>query len=136
MSLDERGRLGEPHQPVTAQRVVEAILFAADGPLSAARIAEIAGAGGPGQVKKHIDSLNRCYEEMGCAFRIEAIAGGYQMLTLPEYGRWISKLRRVRAESKLSAAALETLAVVAYRQPVLRADIEAIRGVSVGEVLN
>ncbi len=58
------------------------------------------------------------------------------MLTLPAYNNWVSKLLSLRRETKLSPAALESLAVVAYRQPVVRADIEAVRGVAVGDVLN
>lgn len=70
-----------------------------------------------------------------CAFRIEEIAGGYQMMTLPAYNPWLRKLLRVRTDNKLTQAALETLAIVAYKQPLIRADIEAIRGVASGEVL-
>jgi segregation and condensation protein B len=121
---------------VTAQSVVEAVLFCAEEPLAPAKIAQILGTGDARDVRKHVDALNQRYEQMGCAFRIESIAGGYQMLTLAPYAGWVEKLRRVRAESKLSPAALETLAVIAYRQPVPRADIEAVRGVAVGEVLN
>ena len=88
------------------------------------------------EVKKHIAALNEKYEAGGTSFRIDEIAGGFQMMTLPEYNTWLAKLSKTRSESKLSAAALETLAVVAYKQPVLRADIEAIRGVAAGDMLN
>jgi len=125
-----------PPAQISPQSVVEAVLFAADAPLPAARIAEILGVGDARDVRKHIEALNRKYEQMGASFRIETLAGGFQMLTLPDYNIWVSKLRKKRAESKLSQAALETLAIVAYKQPVLRAEIEAIRGVSAGEVLN
>lgn len=121
---------------VTATSVVEALLFCADGPLPGVKISQIVGAGDAKDVRKHVEALNQRYEQMGSTFRIEQIGGGYQMLTLPQYSQWVEKLKRVRAESKLSQAALETLAIVAYRQPVLRADIEAVRGVAVGEVLN
>lgn len=121
---------------ISAPSIVEAILFAADAPLPASKIAEIAGAGNARNLKKHIASLNEAYEQRGAAFRIEEIAGGYQMLTLPAYNEWVSKLLRARQETKLSQAALETLAIVAYKQPILRADVEAIRGVAAGEVLN
>ncbi|HUW81213.1 MAG TPA: SMC-Scp complex subunit ScpB [Phycisphaerae bacterium] len=121
---------------VTAQAVVEAVLFAADGPLPGTKIAQVLAAGDARDVRKHVEALNQRYKETQSAFRIEEIAGGYQMLTLPEFSRWIDKVRRVRSESKLSQAALETLAIIAYRQPILRADIEAIRGVAAGEVIN
>lgn len=121
---------------VEAARVVEALLFATDSPLPAGKIAQIMGVGDARSVRKHIDALNDDYEQTGRAFRIEEIAGGYQMLTLPTYNPWLSNLLRVKQESRLSPAALETLAIIAYKQPVLRAEIEAIRGVAVGEVLN
>ncbi len=114
---------------------VEAILFATDSPLTAAKIAQVAEFEGPREVKHAIASLNERYEQFGSAFRIEAIAGGFQMLTLPQYQEVLSRLLSARAETKLSQASLETLSIVAYRQPILRADIEAIRGVACGEVL-
>ena len=114
---------------------VEAILFATDTPLAPARIAQVAELPGQREVKGAIAALNARYERMGCSFRIERIAGGYQMLTLPEYHDVLSRLLRSRSETRLSRPALETLAIVAYRQPVLRADVEAIRGVSCGDVL-
>jgi len=128
---------GPAEQPsVTAEAVVEAVLFAADGPLPGTKIAQVLATGDARDVRKHVEALNQRYKDTQSAFRIEEIAGGYQMLTLPEFSRWIDKVRRVRSESKLSQAALETLAIIAYRQPILRADIEAIRGVAAGEVVN
>jgi segregation and condensation protein B len=115
--------------------VVEAVLFSTDAPLSSGKIAQILGIGTAGDVKRHIESLNRRYTESGSAFRIDEIAGGFQMFTLPDYNPWIAKMHRARAESRLSQAALETLAIVAYKQPIMRADIEAIRGVAVGDML-
>lgn len=127
-----------PAQPkeITTQSVVEAILFASDTPLPAGKIAQIVGAGDAREVKKHIAALNEKYEAGGAAFRIDEIAAGFQMLTLPEFNTWLSKLSKARSDSKLSQAALETLAVVAYKQPVLRANIEVVRGVAAGEMLN
>lgn len=126
---DETGEI------VEARSVVEAILFATDSPLSSTRIAQIMGVGDGRSVRKHITALNETYERQGAAYRIEEIAGGFQMLTLSRFNPWLAKVLRARQESRLSPAALETLAIVAYKQPVLRAEIEAIRGVSVGEVL-
>ena len=121
---------------ITTESVVEALLFATDSPLPAPRIAQILGVGDARSAKKHIAALNARYEQGGASFRIEELAGGFQMLTLPAYNNWVGKLHSVRRESRLSPAALETLAVVAYKQPVLRADIESVRGVAVGDVLN
>ena len=127
---------GESAGEISTERVVEAILFAADEPLTPAKIVSILGTGSAREVRKIIETLNDDYTKAGHAYRVEEIAGGYQMLTLPEYNTWLRRLRQSRQESKLSPAAMETLAVVAYKQPVVRAEIEAIRGVSVGEVLN
>ena len=114
--------------------VVEAILFTTDSPLAPAKIANVAQA--PLRAVKHaISALNARYEQAGSAFRIEEIAGGFQMMTLGEYHEVLSRLLQVRADTRLSGAAMETLAIIAYRQPILRADIEVIRGVASGEVL-
>jgi len=121
---------------ISTDRVVEAVLFAADTPLPPQKIVAILGTGTVREVRKIVDGLNKTYARGGHAFRIEEIAGGYQILTLPQYNTWLRRLRQSKQESKLSPAAMETLAVVAYKQPVVRAQIEAIRGVSVGEVLN
>ena len=121
---------------ITTESVVEAILFATEEPLSARKIADLLGTGTAKDIKQNIQALNQKYAEMNASFRIEEIAGGFQMLTLPEYNTWLSKYREARSESKLSQAALETLAIVAYKQPVLRAEVEVIRGVSAGDMLN
>ncbi len=135
---DESESSDEPrntnHETLTVESVIEAVLFASDEPLTAARLANIVETTTK-QIRDHIDNLNKKYEENNNAFRIEQIAGGYQMLTLSSYNHWLKQLLRVRSETKLSPAALETLAIIAYKQPVIRADIEAIRGVAVGEVI-
>lgn len=120
---------------VTVSSVIEALLFSSDRPLPASRLAQLAGVGDAADVREHIARLNEGYERIGASFRIEAIAKGYQMMTLPSYDRWVSQLLQARKDLRLSSAALETLAVVAYKQPVLRAQIDAIRGVASGEVL-
>ncbi|MEJ5260407.1 MAG: SMC-Scp complex subunit ScpB [Anaerohalosphaeraceae bacterium] len=119
----------------TFETVIEAVLFASDEPLKPAKLAEIAEAGTLKQIHQCVRDLNRKYREGGFSFRIEKIAGGYQMMTLPVFNPWLSKLVKVRADNKLSPAALETLAIIAYKQPIIRADIEAIRGVASGEVI-
>ncbi|MBN1346808.1 MAG: SMC-Scp complex subunit ScpB [Phycisphaerae bacterium] len=126
----------ESGQTIEAETVVEAILFATDTPLAPKRIAQVMGVGDGRSVRKHIKGLNKRYEEQGAAFRIEEVAGGFQMLTLSDFNPWLRQLLRARQDSRLSPAALETLAIVAYKQPVLRAEVEAIRGVAVGEVMN
>jgi len=120
---------------VDAIACVEALLFASDSPLAPARIVQAAGLKVPSDVKRAVETLNARYAEIGAAFTIEAVAGGYQMMTRPEYNDVLSRMRRAKADSHLSQAAMETLAIVAYRQPILRADAEAIRGVACGEIL-
>ena len=115
--------------------LVEAILFTTDSPLPAARIAQIAQLQGTKIVRQAAKDLNEKYERMGCSFRVEEIGGGYQMMTLPEYHDVLGRLSKTRADTKLSQAGLEALAIIAYRQPILRADVEAIRGVASGEIL-
>jgi segregation and condensation protein B len=119
---------------VTTESVTEAVLFSSDESLTEARLADIVGVPAR-QIRQHIKDLNEKYQANGNAFRIEKIAGGYQMLTLSPYNSWLNKLIRVRDDSKLSTAALETLAIIAYKQPVIRADVEAIRGVAAGEII-
>jgi segregation and condensation protein B len=123
-----------PPADVTVESVAEAVLFATDEPISAERLAKIIETGVK-QVKEHIKNLNDKYQANNNAFRIEQIAGGYQMMTLGLYNHWLKKLLRARDDGKLSPAALETLAIIAYKQPIIRADIESIRGVAAGEVL-
>ncbi len=121
---------------VTTEAAVEAILMATDAPIPANKIAQILGVGNAKDVRKHVKALNEHYTQTSRSFRIEEIAKGFQILTLPEYNPWVSKIMRIRSESKLSPAAMETLAIIAYKQPILRAEVEAIRGVAGGEVIN
>ena len=136
ISDEERPDVSQPEQEITTtvESVVEAVLFASDESLTDARLANIVDTSAK-QIRQHIKNLNEKYQANNNAFRIEQIAGGYQMLTLSPYNHWLKKLLRARSDNKLSPAALETLAIIAYKQPVMRADIEAIRGVAVGEVI-
>ena len=133
---EEQPDISQPDQEITTtvESVVEAVLFASDESLTEARLANIAETSAK-QIRQHIKNLNDKYQANNNAFRIEQIAGGYQMLTLSPYNHWLKKLLRARSDNKLSPAAMETLAIIAYKQPVMRADIEAIRGVAVGEVI-
>lgn len=118
----------------TMESVIEAVLFATDEPLPESKLAGIVETTGK-QIRDSVENLNAKYQANGNAFRIEQIAGGYQMLTQPIYNSWLKKMLKVRSDNKLSPAAMETLAIIAYKQPIIRADIEAIRGVAVGEVI-
>jgi segregation and condensation protein B len=131
---DQEAVTESPEGEPTVETVVEAVLFASDESLTDSRLANIVETSVK-QVRQSIKNLNDKYRANNNAFRIEQIAGGYQMLTLSTYNHWLKKLLRARSDSKLSPAALETLAIIAYKQPVIRADIEAIRGVAGGEVI-
>jgi segregation and condensation protein B len=114
---------------------VEAALFAADEPLTPRRLAQVAGLADAGEARREVRRLRALYEEGSSAFQVEEVAGGFQLLTRAEFHPWLARLRRAGNELRLSAPARETLAIVAYRQPIGRADVEAIRGVQCSEVL-
>ncbi len=136
---------------------VEAILLCSERPVSAARIAQVladtserAVAGfadsfapaalwksaiTPKLVRSAIEALNKTYRSTNRSFRIEPLAGGYRLMTLADFGPVLAALHGARQKASLSRAAVETLAIIAYKQPVTRARLEAIRGVACGEVL-
>jgi segregation and condensation protein B len=118
------------------ERRIEALLFASDMPLSVSRLAAITGAESPRQIKNAIESIGMSYRENGRSFEIVEIAGGYQIMTLPEYAMIVSQLFKNKRKSRLSQQALETLAIIAYKQPICRTDIEMIRGVNSEGVLS
>ena len=121
---------------VTARRQrLEAILLIAREPLNSRKLAERARLADGTEARTLVRQLNRLYDETGRAFRVEQIGGGFRLLTRRQFAPWLRRLVHVPPVERLSAPAMETLAVVAYRQPVLRAEIEAIRGVSCGEIL-
>jgi segregation and condensation protein B len=115
--------------------VLEAILFSTDLPLSAGKLAEIVGLDSTNPIKQALEALNTSYDQREAAYRVEERAGGYQLLTLPQYAQYIERLARKKDDGRLTPAGLEALAIVAYKQPITRAGIEAIRGVACGEVL-
>ncbi len=114
---------------------VEAALLTTDRPMTAAKLSDLLGGLGAKAIQDAADQLNQVYEKSGRSFRIEKVAGGLQVLTLPQYADVLSELHKNRAQTRLSPAAMETLAIVAYQQPIMRAQIESIRGVACGEVL-
>ena len=130
--LDETGSADLP--PVNLS-LLEALLFSTHHPLTAGRLAELLELETTKPVRKGIQDLNAQYEQTGRSFRVEQVAGGYQLLTLPEFGDALRLLHQKEIDAKLTKAALETLAIIAYKQPILRADIEAIRGVACGETI-
>jgi segregation and condensation protein B len=137
---DEDGGAAAELPPETAafcRTAIEAMLFASAEPVRSRKLADaLKDTGIDGRaVRKIVAQLAREYEETQRGFIIEAIAGGFQMLTRPDHAEYVAALFGGGGGGKLSQAALETLAVVAYKQPVTRADIEAIRGVQAGPLL-
>lgn len=114
---------------------LESVLFLSREPLTTRKLSQYANLADGTEARTLIRRLNDLYDCSGRAFRVERVAGGYQILTRAQFSGWVRRLEHVPHETRLSAPALETLAVIAYRQPVLRADIEAIRGVNCGEIL-
>lgn len=114
---------------------LEAALFLAREPLPTRKLAKLARLTDGTRARTLIRELNAAYDQDGSAFRVESIAGGFQLLTRSPFGPWLRRLLESVPETRLSTAAMETLAIVAYRQPVTRADIESIRGVGSEEML-
>jgi segregation and condensation protein B len=129
---------GTPCATIPLEQRVEALLFTSERSLSETKLKTVLGIedeDATKQIKSAIDSLNKSYDADARAFRIERIAGGYRVMTREELAPLVSRLHAERQQQKLSQAALETLSIIAYRQPVMRAEIEVIRGVACGDVL-
>lgn len=113
-----------------AAPIVEAMLFASDEPLTLARIRDVLDEFAGMDFRRCFDDLNGAYRETARSFEIRSVAGGYQIFTLPEYSEVLERLFARRSQTRLSQKALEALAIVAYKQPVTRTEIEEIRGVN------
>lgn len=118
-----------------ALALIEAVLLVADEPITAHRLAKAADLPDVASARRLVRKLKEMYDRDETAFEVTEIAGGFQLLTRPDYHYWLLRLRRTGHAVKLSPAAKETLAIVAYRQPIMRADIEGIRGVQCSEIL-
>ncbi|MEE8147879.1 MAG: SMC-Scp complex subunit ScpB [Longimicrobiales bacterium] len=115
---------------MNAAQIVEAVLFASDAPLRAEEIARADGALNEDVVEEAVAELNAAYSESERAFEIRELGEGYQLLTRPDLAPYLERFDTVPRPSRLSGPALETLAIIAYRQPIGRIEIEYIRGVS------
>jgi segregation and condensation protein B len=116
------------------KQALEAVLFTSDDPLPLSKLKDVVEAK-PEEIKEALAALKADYDATGRSFTLEEIAGGYQLLTRPQHADIIAKLKKAKADRKLSAAALETLAIIAYKQPIKRVDLEAIRGAASGELI-
>ncbi len=117
-----------PLDILEVQRVLESLLFAADSPLALDRLTSLLSVP-PETVLRAVHNLNEQYAATDRVFRISRVAQGFQLYSMPEYAEWVRRLYQHQFTHRLSRAALEVLAIVAYRQPVTRPDIEALRKV-------
>ncbi len=114
---------------------VEAVLFLAKEPIPSRKLATLADVEDGARARALVRRLNERYRRVGSAFYAVEVAGGFQLRTAPEFAPWLLRLREAPVEARPTGSAMETLAIVAYEQPILRAKIEAIRGVHCGDVL-
>ncbi len=114
---------------------VEAVLFLARKTLTTRRISQLAILEDGTEARVLIKSLNEHYDQTGRSFHIKRVAGGFQLLTRPQFFDWINRIKKAPPMIRLSKSAQETLTVIAYRQPIIKADIETVRGVGCGEML-
>ncbi len=130
--------------PTTLKSLIEGLIFAAQEPLTLQQMRTVYQGEGRGadqrqldgdDVRRIIDALNRSYRDQDRPYRIVQVAGGYQFATLPEYAEWVGKLYREQGRRKLSQSGIESLAIIAYKQPITKAEIEKIRGVNCDYVL-
>ena len=124
--------------------IIEALIFGSDEPLALKQIVAIVSSSEGSELRmkiteeevlNHIRELNSQYVQADRAFRIIHVGGGHQFATMPEYAEWLGKMAKEKARRKLSQSALETLAVIAYKQPVTKPELEAIRGVGADYVI-
>jgi segregation and condensation protein B len=120
--------------PLRLQAALEALLFSSDQPLPLALLAESLDAD-PVEVSEALLALERAYREREAGVELREIAGGWMLITAPEHAEWVGRLLRGKKKMRLSRAALEALAIIAYKQPVTKSEVEAIRGVDTTGVL-
>jgi len=130
--VDERGTVGQGGE---RERLIEAYLMVHSEPVAVRKLMVALGFEDPTAVRTAILGMNQRYDRSGRAYRIEEVAGGLQLLTRKQFAYWVRRLEDVPGEQMLSVGMMETLAIIAYRQPVVRAEVEAIRGVGCDEVL-
>jgi segregation and condensation protein B len=122
--------------PASAKKVVEALIFASPKPLTPAEIRKVTKVLTAAQIDQIVTELKEEYKQQGRPFEIVEIAGGYELSTKKEFAPWILRIELQRKARQATQSALETLAILAYRQPLTRAEIEALRGVDVSGVVS
>lgn len=117
------------------KQVLEALIFVSDKPLTVFQIREVAGGVSEQDIRQAISELNQEYESTNRSFVIQEVAGGFRMATRPELAPWLKSFYKVKVKERLTRPSLETLAIIAYKQPVTKPEIEAIRGVNTDGVI-
>ncbi|RMH31627.1 MAG: SMC-Scp complex subunit ScpB [Nitrospirae bacterium] len=141
----ENGHHGQPHFPARhqgpvghrteLQGIVEAILFTASEPLSLERLSKLLEEFPKSDILSALKRLQDACDQEGRGLQLAEVAGGYRLVTRGEYATWVRRLKKEKQSTKLSRSALETLAIISYKQPITRHDIEKIRGVETSGVL-
>lgn len=114
---------------------LEAVLLVADGAMTFRKLAQLATLADAAEARALVEKLNAAYDEVSCSFRVERVASGVRLMTRPRFAMWLGRLHNRQARQKLSQSMMETLAIVAYRQPITRAEVEKIRGVASADML-
>ncbi|HEY6010070.1 MAG TPA: SMC-Scp complex subunit ScpB, partial [Nitrospirota bacterium] len=114
---------------------IEALLFVSGNPLSIDKLKGIFEEVEPDRIREQVRALQQDYDDRGAGIMLAEVAGGHQMATRPDHYGWIRKFKSVKVSAHLSKPALETLAIVAYKQPITRTEVEAIRGVNIGGII-
>ena len=122
--------------PDEIQSIVEAVLLTADVPVTPGRLVDLFDGLTGRDIRTAIDALKSQYAEAGHAFTITEMAGGFQLVTQPQYSPWLRKFHQDRHQVRLSQAALESLSIIAFKQPITRIQVDSIRGVNSSGVLN
>ncbi|OQW34474.1 MAG: hypothetical protein A4E19_18630 [Nitrospira sp. SG-bin1] len=117
------------------QAILEALLFVSSEPLPLSRLVAVMGNVPKGEVEEALRKIGHALEQEGRGVRLAVVAGGYRLVTKTDYAPWIKRLDKAKTAAKLSRSALESLAIIAYKQPLVRAEIEEIRGVETSGVL-
>lgn len=123
-------------EPAEAKRIIEALLFVSGQPFTFKRLTQVLSNLSGGDIRAHVHALNEEYAAANRAFAVQEVAGGYQLVTDKSLAAWVKKALMSPKPDAVSAAALETLAIIAYRQPITKAEVEAIRGVDISASLD
>lgn len=122
---------------IDAKNIIEALLFITEQPVVLKSFVELFDQQFPlSEIQAMVEEISNDYKEKSSSLELREIAGGWQFSTRPEFGPWIRKLLKDRLTYRLSASAMETLSIIAYKQPITRSEIEEIRGVEVSAVLD